>query len=474
MENSSNTIMGRIKPLWLVLTSGIFISFSGGALTLWYFWSIGGVPIGQTASAGAMAKVVLSTAALLAVAFFTVWLVPTIASFLFADGQSFTATLQHLFSKENPPPEPTKRTYIEPTYRRSSHSNFQEQLPVIPIFPKIPRNPISIGKITQFSLLTIGFSCFSLISYTILFSYANEKWNSYISWIIFFAWTITTYIFLNILWRRFNEYTTSRQRGEKTNRSNKIGWLLFGFFSSIVSLMPFLTLLLLFLKSDILLESDSILALILGATGISLCIVFSYATSLWMLLESNQNKREKFVIGILLNAGVLGMMIFLLGLSSRMLEMVMVLSSVRVENAIVTLESEGCELLESMNANGWGYMTKNRKICVLADITIQSTLEPSMQIACWRGTIPKQQTTDIKTPATNSSTASSANIGAPQSNLLTAGTSETIIVTGERGAFSMPVKYVRSIWKTKGIKTSNREAVCDSHFEYEQPTQSKK
>jgi hypothetical protein len=104
-----------------------------------------------------------------------------------------------------------------------------------------------------------------------------------------------------------------------------------------------------------------------------------------------------------------------------MLDAVMVLASVRVENAVITLEPEGCELLEAMGAAGWGAAAGDNNLCVLAGVTIQSTLEPAMQIACWREDSHPEK---------------------------------------PKGAFSIPLKHVRSVWKAEQAAASTAGAVC--------------
>ena len=91
-------LVDRLRPLWLLLTGGAFVSFAGTALTLFYFWGIGGVPIGQAASTGAMAKIVLSSALFVAVLFLMAWLAPAIMANTVSDESPFAVRVRKWFS----------------------------------------------------------------------------------------------------------------------------------------------------------------------------------------------------------------------------------------------------------------------------------------------------------------------------------------------------------------------------------------
>lgn len=493
MATSASRLFDSLKPLWLMLTGGAFVSFAGGALTLLYFWGIGGVPIGQAAGASTMAKVVLPTATLLAIAFMMVWLVPTIASLMFADEQSFAATLRRLFAcaegshvqptVPTPPPQPALNWEV--VADEAPQQSSSEHPAAHPIATPTPHSPVDRLRILLFSLLTVGVGCGAIILYALTADQAaSEGWGSYAGKGSVALWVATVASSLAFLWRRFNKTSSVELNGKKYHLSEVLGWHVFGLFSSAASVAPLLSLLLVFLKSDRLLESESATAFALGALAISFGIVVAYAVSLWALVERSQGKHTKWVFLLGLNAAILGFMAVSLGLSSRMLEAVMVLASVRVESAIVTLEPEGCELLESMGARGWGYTAKGSKICVMPDVTIQSTLEPAMQIACWRGTIPKAKTEAGRVAASAASASSSTSQAmaaastsaavvpdamlAPSAHAVALDTTQ---VSGRRGVFSMPVKYVRSVWKTGGIASSSREALCTTQLEFHRPSE---
>lgn len=471
MTISVPKVVSSLKPLWLMLTGGAFISFAGGALTLFYFWGIGGVPIGQAASAGSMAKVVLPTAALLGIALMAVWLVPTVASLMFDDEQSFAVALRRLFIVEEFSLTPTAdtaaiRTNVVPA----------PGWEVVPqwVGPSLAVHPTALPslysrvrwfRIGIFSFLTVGVGSVAVLLYS--FSAdptATEGWGHYAGWASVSGWVAALACSLGVMWWRFNKTTVSASQGGTARRkSHLLFWFAFGFFSSAISVAPLLTLLLVFLRSDLLLESETMAMLAFGAVSISLGIVFAYAVSLGALVARSVNKGIKWVFVLGLNAFILGYLVMALGLSSRMLEAVMVLASVRVENAVITLESEGCELLASMDVKEWGYTRGSTKICVLPNVTIQSTLEPAMQVACWRGTIPRKKAEE-EAPLSAAEAPGPAAASAPL-----ASNAETARISGQRGAFSIPVKYVRSIWKTGGIATVGGKALCPPHMEYLRP-----
>jgi len=495
MATSESRLADSFKPLWLTLTGGAFVSFAGGALTLMYFWSIGGAPIGQAASAEAMAKVVLPTAGLLAMAFMMVWLVPAVASLMFADEKSIAATLQRLFTRREATRMPSTDTAASQGHAESAldeelASDAAPLLSLSELLPRLPAAsasfPVDRLRVLSFSLSTVGLGCAAVILYALTADKkATAGWGNYAGSASAALWATSVFGALTLLWWRFNKSTPTGQHGAKQPVGHLLAWFALGFFSSAASPVPLLTLLIIFLKSDLLLESESAATLAFGAIAISLGVVLAYAVSLWALVERSQGKRTKWVFLLAVNAAILGFMVIALGLSSRMLETVMVLASVRVQNAVVTLESEGCELLESMNATGWGYTAGSSKTCVLLDVTIQSTLEPAMQIACWRGSIPKSKTEAVQAStsastasvvasvsAASQATAAPATIDGASSSVPAAVLASTALMTGPRGTFSMPVKFVRSIWKTGGIAYSSREALCATHLEFQRPSRS--
>lgn len=130
----------------------------------------------------------------------------------------------------------------------------------------------------------------------------------------------------------------------------------------------------------------------------------------------------------------------------------MMLASVRVEHAIVVLDDDGCTLLKSIGVRGWSPgPAGNGKSCLLVDVTIQSTLEPSMQIACWRGAVDKQVA-----PASAPANVASSPASGPLSFTYAA-----------QGSFTLPAKAVRSIWKTKAGKGPELGPVCPVRLDIE-------
>lgn len=498
-------ILSQLKPLWVLLTGGAFVSFAGGALVLFYFLGIGGVPIGQAASFGAIAKVVVPMAILLGISFLLVWLAPMFISFTFVDYQSFSKILRHFFTAtdktddlvrltENIPHSAQKIFQVIPIQKISTPSETYTQKNQSIILS--PYSPARGRRVLLFSILTVGMGCFAAIFYALHANQnATEGWTRYAGGIILVGWAFVLLFFLVVMWLFFNKPSLTmlgiwRQNAQSSNFAKKINprlpaayiflWIFFGFLSSAISTTPLFYLVLVFLRSDYLLATQSFTVFIFGTIIISMGIIFVYALSLITLIERIQGKPTKWGLLLALNASILGLMVFMLGMSSRMLEAVMVMASVRAENAVITLEPEGCELLQAMGAKGWGYPSKNSRTCVLYDVTIQSTLEPAMQIACWRGTIPQKTAQDaasLRASERHSKAAPSDPMTASEENgIATASTTNpapvtlpvagTTEITGQRGAFTIPVKHIRSVWKTGGARTSKGEALCATSLDY--------
>ena len=127
------------------------------------------------------------------------------------------------------------------------------------------------------------------------------------------------------------------------------------------------------------------------------------------------------------NSGLLLVVMLHLGVSGRTLDVVMVLSSVRVEGVNLTLTEEGCDILAAMKANGWDRSPlPSSKTCVLQNVILESALEPNIQVACNRS----------MTDGALSGRASTAH-------------------------FTLPSKYVLSVRKLGSVTKFTPDSVCD-------------
>lgn len=474
-DKPPSKISDRLRPLWVLLTGGAFVSFAGTALTLFYFWGIGGVPIGQAASTGAMAKIVLSSALFVAVLFFMAWLAPVIMANTVSDESPFAVRVRQWFS----PP-------------RSSGSDLVVAAGLSLDGKADAAGAVSWKRISWFSLSTVGVGCLGL---TLMATGVGRdkpgEWSLPALLISVVAPAGTMGVLLIWQYLKFSKTTrdavgSGRQGATDGRRWDWLAWGFFGFGSASISLFPLLILLLVFIRTDFLLEQESYLAFGVGAAVISLGIVAAFSVSLAVLVRRRQGAAVRWAAVFSVNALILLTVVMALGISSRILEAVMVLSSVRVENAVLVLEPDGCELLQSMHAQGWGQVQgASDKTCLLYDVTIQSTLEPSMQVACWRGILPKKDAGVLQPEAAASGPATSvpaaaASAQAPPASaasLSPAATSafaasatpstaasqangQMIELTGRNGAFTIPTKLVRSVWKTGGVKLEGQPPVC--------------
>jgi hypothetical protein len=470
-ETPAFKLLDRLRPLWLLLTGGAFVSFAGTALTLFYFWGIGGVPIGQAASAGAMAKIVLSSALFLAMLFFMAWLAPAIMAHMMSDESPFAVRLRHWFS----PP------------RQSSDSVLVGATDLGVAGQSEPVGSVSWKRISGFALSTVGVGCLGL---TLMASGVGrdrpDEWSFPALLICLIAPGIAMGALL--IWQYLKFRQATRDAAAPQSRSRDwLAWGLFGCGSAVISLFPLLILLLVFIKTDVLQEQETYWAFWAGAAVISFGIVAAFSVSLAVLVRRRQGVAVRWAMVLGVNALILLVVVMVLGISSRILEAVMVLSSVRVENAVLVLEPDGCELLQSMRAQGWGRVQgASDRTCMLYDVTIQSTLEPSMQVACWRRILSKKDAAPPPVPAASvpaSSVAATATPGTappasaaslsmaatPASAAKTApatgvshATDQMIEFSGRNGAFTIPTKLVRSVWKTGGAKLEAQPPVCPS------------
>ena len=473
-------LVDRLRPLWLLLTGGAFVSFAGTALTLFYFWGIGGVPIGQAAGTGAMAKIVLSSALFLAVLFFMAWVAPTIMAHTVADESAFAVRLRHLFSRPllpNPtPPSPSSGLVVVDDSASAPGGAVPGSV-----------ESVSWKRIFVFSFSTVGIGCGGLTLMAL--GAGRDDGRGWLYCLV--APALMMGGLLAVQWWRFNRSMKGagddgRQSGASLEkRWDWLAWAFFGYGSAVLSLFPLLILLLVFIRSDFLLEQESYWAFSAGALVISLGIVAAFAVSLAVLVRRRQGVAVRWAAVLSFNALILLLVVMALGISSRVLEAVMVLSSVRVENAMLLLEPDGCELLQSMQAQGWGRIQgSSEKTCLLYDVTIQSTLEPAMQLACWRGVISnKASQTSAPAPsasgAASSIAAAAASAAASPASAASASPaptpakaatvpavaasqvpSEVVEFSGRNGAFTIPTKLVRSVWKTGGIKLGDQQPVC--------------
>ncbi len=474
------TTIDRLKPLWVILTGGAFVSFAGSALTLMYFWKIGGVPIGQVAGTGAMAKVVLSATFFLAIVFLMAWLAPTLLFQVLTDESPFARRVRRLFSHsghaspaDEPPPVGTSLS--APNMPGAQLVLSTGGIHATSHAPLVVDGLVNLRRVFLFAISTVGSGCIGLTLVTLGVGVdGNKEWTWRATLFCLILPTVITGLLLTLQWRILNKSVDDADRAGQQNLDPRkknldwAAWLLFGYGSAFVSLFPLLTLLLVFIRTDFLLEQDSYEALSVGALGISMGIVVAYSVSLVVLMRRRQGVAVQWAAVLAVNALILLSVVMTLGIWSRMLEAVMEMSSVRVENAVMMLEPEGCELLQSMQAMGWGRVQgASERTCVLYDVTIQSTLEPTMQVACWRGIIPKKGQGGAETTAPVAVTAASATSIAvsaaavvPPASTESQASADIVRIPGHQGAFTIPTKYVRSVWKTSGVKLQDQRPVC--------------
>jgi hypothetical protein len=103
------------------------------------------------------------------------------------------------------------------------------------------------------------------------------------------------------MWLSFNRANNKNHKGEPYPEPGKknchlAAWLFVGYSSAVISTFPLLTLLLIFLKTDFLLEQDSYTAFGAGACGISLGILLAYGVSLAVLVQRSKGRAVQWVI----------------------------------------------------------------------------------------------------------------------------------------------------------------------------------
>ncbi|MGM9516959.1 hypothetical protein ACS5PK_22125 [Roseateles sp. DB2] len=226
---------------------------------------------------------------------------------------------------------------------------------------------------------------------------------------------------------------------------------IFGIGSALVSLSPFALMLLLLQRSDLLLNDPSGIALSGAMALIGLGLSFAFAFSLAGFLGRVRNEPWRWGMVTLGNATLLLLLIFALGATDRLLDGIMSMSSVRIENAVLFVEQDGCDLLKSMSssgdAGGWAPApSADSKSCLLYNVTVESSLEPAMQIACWRGGAPSHsgRASEASPPNSQADTSAQASAKAPSTP---ASDSKPAVERGKLGSFSMPTKYIRNVWK---------------------------
>lgn len=354
----------NIKNFDLFKITGVLISggslyiLAGSGITLFYFWGIGGIPIGQAGSAISMAKVVISSAFFVFLLMMTIWLIPAVASKIFLDEKFSTEIVEKYFS--------SKAASKVGNQTEESRSQTEE-------------SRIDPFRVFCFSFITTGISTASAFLFLLFITSCISEKSYEIPW--FFAFIIILAYNAGILCYRLKKCKSIEEPSKEKCWWQWIGW---GVLTSFCSIFPFTLLLRLFIKTDLILSTQSIWMILLGGVGICLAITLAHAFSLWFLLQRNQRVAIRWLSVFTINSVILSFLVLYLGMSSRLLEAIMRLSSVRVENAVVVLSSDGCEVLASISATGWD--RKNEKTCVLRDVTIHSTLEPAMQVAGCRKT----------------------------------------------------------------------------------------
>lgn len=343
---------GLLMPLFTLITSGSIITFSGGLLTFFYFLSIGGTPVGQIGLTSSIARTVVANALFLMFIFLASWLMPILLA-IFLRGQ-----LNEIVFKNS-------------------------------------KNKISITRIFVFYLLSIGIS-FLFLSVKVLIKFLGEF---DIHSMIALSLSATICAILVFAGRR-------KDRGMNDATNAQDGCLvLMGVMTSFLSLYPTYILVLQ-------ISVDSTSEFYFGILLIHFASILVYAFSFFILITSEGNLFTKLSLILILNSITLLLIVLGFGMFPKLTNRVMELSSIRVERATIILNRDGCEILDRIStASGGRSKSESGEICLLKDVTIQSTLQPAMQVACWRGRNESEK---------------------PQ-----------------KWSFTIPVSYVKSIYKAK-------------------------
>lgn len=355
MSEDENSIknLDLSKTLGALIVSGSLFVIAGSAITFLYFWHIGGIPIGQAGSAMSMAKVVLSSAFFVFLLMMTAWLIPAVTSKIFLDKKFSTEIVEKYFS--------SKAASKVGSQTEESRSQTEE-------------SRIDPFRVFCFSFITTGISTALVFLFLFLITFYIPEECYEISW--FVALIIIFSCNTCILCCRLKKCKSIKEPFKKKWRWQWIGW---GVLTSFFSIFPFILLLRLFIKTDLILSTQSIWMILLGGVGICLAITLAHTFSLWFFLQRNQGVAIRWLSVIAINSTIFLFLILWFGMFPRLLEVIMKLSSVRVDNAVMVVNSDGCEILTSISVAGLD--RTNEKTCILRDVTIQSTLEPAMQVA---------------------------------------------------------------------------------------------
>jgi hypothetical protein len=372
------------RTLLTTLGVGSLVTLAGGALTLMYFWTLGGVPFGQAGNITAMAGVVMPTALFLFSLLLGPWLAPMWMGLATADDKRGTATLNFAFVEPDSPADQTPGLHIWRLFLFAA----------LAVFP---------GNL-MFMVLAVK---------DIL-----QGWSIAVALV---AWVAVLSAVLLYLWHRWGGKPVSSQLAKDAG-PNPWYWLGQGFVVAVFSFMPLGVLLLLAIQSANWQGDGALMQLFWFAGAIVVALWVSLVVTYAAYLKRKPGQAMNWAPSLSINAGLLFAVMLALGVSGRLLDVTMVLSSVRAERVNLTLTEEGCGILSAMGASGLRRVPKDGKTCVLYGVTVQSALAPSVQVACHRhpGASP---------------TAADANQKAAKPN--------------EKHHFTLPHEHVLSIWKPR-------------------------
>lgn len=399
-KTADASVASRINVMAALLTAlgaGTSVTLAGGAITLIYFWGLGGVPFGQALNVGAMAGVVLPTALFLFCVFLGMWLAPVWMGLAVADGKSGDLALSSVFVA---PGTGINEVPVLYTGRLCTFALFAVLLPVVAF--------VLWGVCSQ---TTSGFQAF------LLFVFAVAIWV--VPWVVWVRWVSRKAI-----------AAASAQKETKVTPAPKPNWVAWAFqivLTSLCSLIPFGVLFLLANQGGMARDHDPTHWALATSALIALALCGSLLFSYMVLLKRKTAESVNWRALLGVNSGLLLVVMLHLGVSGRTLDVVMVLSSVRVEGVNLTLTEEGCDILSAMKANGWDRSPlPSSKTCVLQNVILESALEPNLQVACNR----------------------SMTDGAPPGRASTA-------------HFTLPSKYVLSVRKLGSVTKFTSDSVCD-------------
>ena len=350
-ESPIPSIISRVNTasaLLLALGAGTFVTMAGGAVTLFYFWSLGGVPYGQASSVGALTGVVLPTAFFLFCVFFGIWLAPSLMSWSGSKSNSDTSALNQLFVMPGASADEEPRLYVR---RLVAFTGLTAVLPIAaPLLwlEVMPTKP-------EWGLLVL----------------------------------LVVLVVAGAIWVRWAIHKTGPATSVGQSSAKGCGrfsvWLLQFVFTGLCSVVPFGVLLLVASQTAITRGDDYSASFVINAAVIALMLCVALIVSYAVQLRRKVGQPVNWGALVGLNAGLLIALMFFLGVHGRTLDVVMVLSSVRAEGVNLTLSEEGCDILAAMNADGWQRSPlPNSKTCVLNNVILESALEPNIQVACKR------------------------------------------------------------------------------------------